>query len=147
VKGDVKGAAPAGDPLDVATILSELVDESEYSETKSCVSVRDYDSVRILDESHLLFEGDRRIWLNRLRHRCASLRNDPLLVFERRGSKICDSDRVSGRDRRDTAMWYGSCLLGRFEQIDEQQAKALKDAIDQARRAKHGKSAPKEEES
>ena len=145
--------ASAGDPetaetdseegnaaLELEAILAEIAESDDYAESSNCLRMRAYRSVEILDDRHLLFIGKRKMWVNELRNRCASLRPDQILMFERRGSKICETDRVSGRDRHHMpGNFYGSCLLGRFAEIDEQQALALRDAISQARETKHRK--------
>ena len=135
------------DALDIETILSEIAKPDDYRESSNCLRVREYRTVEILDERHLLFRGKNKMWLSGLRHRCPSLRPNQILVFERQGATLCDTDKVSGRDRSMPGIWRGSCLLGRFSEIDEQQAFALKEAIAQAGQTRRRKREKKGDES
>ena len=119
---------------DVEAILRETSPASDYSDVESCITASSYRSIKVLDDHHLLFEGRRGIWLNRLRHRCA-LGDDAILVIERASSRLCDLDKVSGHDRFGSYAWRGSCALGKFEKIDPQQAAALKESVKLARQA------------
>ena len=143
-KADQAEEQPA---LDIDTIFSENAGPDDYRESRNCLRVREYRSVEILDARHLLFIGRNKMWLNELRHRCPSLRPNQILVFERQGVTLCDTNRVSGRDRHLPGIWRGSCLLGRFSVIDEQQALALKDAIAQAGQTRRKKREKKGDES
>ena len=119
---------------DVDAILREASPASDYSDAKSCISASSYRSIKVLDEHHLLFEGRRGIWLNRLRHRCP-MRGDVLFVVERTSSRLCDLDKISGHDRFGSYAWRGQCMLGKFEKIDPQQAAALKESVALAQKA------------
>jgi len=119
---------------DVDAILREASPASEYSAAENCIAADSYRRIKVLDDHHLLFEGRRGIWLNRLRHRCP-MRGDVLFVVERTSSRLCDHDRVSGHDRFGSFAWRGQCVLGKFERIEPQQAAALKESVALARRA------------
>ena len=118
---------------DVDAILRETSPASAYSDAENCIAANSYRRIKALDDHHLLFEGRRGIWLNRLRHRCA-MRGDVLFVVERASSRLCDRDRVSGHDRFGSFTWRGQCVLGKFERIEPQQAAALKESVALARR-------------
>ena len=119
---------------DVDAILREASPASDYSDAQNCITASNYRSIKVLDDHHLLFEGRRGIWLNRLRHRCP-LGGDVLLVVERSSTRLCDLDRVGGHDRFGNHGWRGHCTLGKFEKIDPQQAAALKESLALAQRA------------
>ena len=119
---------------DVDAILSESSPASDYSDAKKCIAASSYRSIKVLDDHHLLFEGRRGTWLNRLRHRCP-MRGDVLFVVERASSRLCDLDKISGHDRFGSHAWRGQCVLGKFEKIDPQQAAALKESVALARQA------------
>ena len=119
---------------DVDAILRETSPAADYSEAQNCITASSYRSIKALDDHHLLFEGRRGIWLNRLRHRCR-LGRDALLVIERSSSRLCDLDKISGHDRFGSYAWRGQCVLGKFERIDPQQAAALKESVALAGRA------------
>ncbi len=123
------------EPLDVETILLENPSPEDYGDLSSCLYGRKYDHVEILDERHMLFEGRRGVWLNRLRGRCM-IRSDAILVIERHSSSVCGADRVSGRQRGFPDMIAASCILGDFQEIDPQQALALKESIKLAKQTR-----------
>ena len=127
-----EGAGQAG--YEVDAILREASPASDYGAAENCITASSYRSIKVLDDHHLLFEGRRGIWLNRLRHRCP-LRGDVLLVVERSSARLCDLDKVTGHDRFGSYAWRGQCALGKFQKIDPQQAAALKESVALARRA------------
>ena len=129
--------APEGERqanYDVDAILREASPASDYSDAKNCIAASSYRSIKVLDDHHLLFEGRRGIWLNRLRHRCP-MRGDVVFVVERTSSRLCDLDKISGHDRFGSYAWRGHCVLGKFDRIDPQQAAALKESVALARQA------------
>ena len=127
-----KGAGQA--EYDVDAILREASPASDYSDAQNCITASSYRSIKVLDDHHLLFEGRRGIWLNRLRHRCP-MRGDVLFVVERTSSRLCDLDKISAHDRFGGYAWRGQCVLGKFERIEPQQAAALKESVALARQA------------
>ena len=131
------GEAPAAQeaPLDIETILLETPTAEDYGEIDSCLYRRKYDHVEMLDDWHMLFEGRNRVWLNRLRGRCG-IRDDAILVIEQYSSSTCRSDRVTGHSRGSPSMIHGSCVLGDFQEIDPQQALALKESIKLAKQTR-----------
>ncbi len=128
-------AAEDEEPLDVETILLENPSPEDYGDVSSCLYRRKYDHVEMLDERHMLFEGRTGVWLNRLRGRC-SIRSDAILVIERHSSSVCGTDRVSGRERGFPSMIHASCILGDFQEIDPQQALALKESVKLAKQTR-----------
>ncbi len=118
----------------IEAILTETLPESEYRDTTRCLWANAYRSVEVLSDRYLIFQGNHdRVWINRLRNRCHGLRKDQTLIIERFGMRLCSTDQVSGSSRG-----FGitsRCMLGEFEEIDEQRANALKEAFRQARRS------------
>ena len=128
-------SAQEEEPLDVETILLETPTAENYGDIDSCLYRRKYDHVEMLDDWHMLFEGRNRVWLNRLRGRCG-IRDDAILVIEQYSSSTCRSDRVTGHSRGSPSMIHGSCVLGDFQEIDPQQALALKESIKLAKQTR-----------
>lgn len=128
-------SAQEEEPLDVETILLETPTAEDYGEIDSCLYRRKYDHVEMLDDWHMLFEGRNRVWLNRLRGRCG-IRDDAILVIEQYSSSTCRLDRVTGHSRGSPSMIHGSCVLGDFQEIDPQQALALKESIKLAKQTR-----------
>jgi len=123
--------APGNLESDVAMILDTPVPETQYSEKLRCLNTGTYHSVEVLDPGHLLFWGrGGRVWLNQLRPACIGLSKDQILKFKMSGTYLCELDRFEGLDRNGqmgtiTAM----CGLQRFEEITDDQAKQLRDAL------------------
>ncbi len=117
---------------DIATILSEPLDPSEYGETKRCLAGHEYRDFAIIDDRRIVFKGSgNRLWLNELRARCPDLRRADALAFRARtmSERICELDSFVASD------WMGSpsrrsgmrCTLGAFQPISEVQMQALRD--------------------
>jgi hypothetical protein len=118
---------------DIATILSEPLDPSEYGEAKRCLAGHEYRDFAIIDDRRIVFKGPgNRLWLNELRARCPDLRRADALAFRSHtmSERICELDSFVASD------WMGSlshrspgmrCTLGAFQPISEPQLQALRD--------------------
>jgi len=121
---------------DIEKILTEPLENEDYSESESCLATFQYDRVEVLDQQRVLFVGrGGRVWLNELRRACPGLRRRHALQFDIRGSRICSLDsfraietRLGGIDEVS-----GVCVLGEFQQISEAQAEAIRAAIREER--------------
>ena len=113
-------------------ILSEPLGEAEYTEGIRCLPVYSYNSVDILDNRHVVFEGTGgKLWLNRLRNRCTGLRRNDTLKFDVRTSQLCSLDtfeaislNVVGPTRTSA-----TCSLGEFMPISKEQLDGIKAAL------------------
>jgi len=126
---------------DIASILSEPLDEEEYGKPKRCLSGNDYRDFEVLDDQRIVFEGrGDKLWLNQLRGRCPGLREGRVLRF--RSSlelgRICDLDRFEVLDwvylpryqRWPWEWWQGvPCTLGEFQPVSEAQLEAMREAL------------------
>ncbi len=147
-----QGQAEDPDPtaeqgMDIETILDNPLADDDYRETRRCLSNRAYRKTEILDDQHVAFYGaGGKIWINQLRRRCYGLRPNLFLRFQLHDNRLCQLDmftgmHTSGFGNQDTA----SCLLGKFEAIDEAQLALLKEAFEkerQSRKQKRTKSEP-----
>ncbi len=117
---------------DIATILSEPLDPSEYGESKRCLAGHEYRDFAIIDDRRIVFKGSgNRLWLNELRARCPDLRRADALAFRSHtmSERICELDSFIAAD------WMGSrsrqpgmrCTLGAFQPISEAQMQAIRD--------------------
>lgn len=115
---------------DEAALLQALpADDAAYTETKSCLSRLEYDSVEVAGDQHLLFFGHDDIWVNELRSRCPGLEHYDTLAFDLTGDRVCSLDSVSGVDRRFFSWDRGpTCTLGEFRKVSEVQAQRLREA-------------------
>ncbi len=118
---------------DIATILSEPLDPSEYGEAKRCLAGHEYRDFAIIDDRRIVFKGPgSRLWLNELRARCPDLRRADALAFRSHTM----SERICELDSFVAAEWMGSlsgrsprmrCTLGSFQPISEPQLQALRE--------------------
>jgi hypothetical protein len=134
--GAVSQAAPESLDAQVQYILDHPLTESEYSPSTRCMVSNSYESIEILDASHLLFVGRRgAIWLNQLRSDCVGLDKDSVLVFHSFGTRVCDMDSFLGAERYGLSTGFAAhCTLGHFEPITQAQADVLRDALARAAR-------------
>ncbi len=124
----------AGAPQrNVLPSLEDMLSEAAPSDVprERCLTRRDIKTVRVLDDGHLLFRTrSGKYWLNRLDQSCVGLHHDMLMVLDEAGMRVCNSDRVYGRERS-SIMYVGvtvdsaTCFLGDFQPMDAQQAKAI----------------------
>ena len=115
----------------LANVLASFDTETDYAETKRCLSDFEYNQVEVLDEQHILFRnspGDD-LWLNTLRARCPGLNRNDTLLFEKRSNRLCNLDRAEVVQR--FLFWQRTgpvCSLGEFHQLTEAQAELIREA-------------------
>lgn len=123
-------AAGGGQPNEqLAGVLADFDTDTEYADSRRCLSPLQYNRVEVLDERHLLFSGRNDVWLNTLRSRCPGLRRHDTLLFERRGNRLCSLDRAEVMRR--FLFWERTgpvCSLGEFHQLTEGQAELIREA-------------------
>ncbi len=115
--------------LDVETILANPLGADDYRDGQRCISNRGYRNIEVLDEGNLLFVGRQRTWLNRLRGRCAGLRDDMIIYLDVHGSRVCELDHFRAQHRGGISIPTPMCMLGGFEEIDPAQVQGLIDAV------------------
>ena len=133
----VTPAAPAAPPARItpataASIVDEPVNESDYAESRNCVSLTDIKRTVVIDGRHIALVLRRGYVLNQLRQICADLDDDSIISFGANGTQLCDLDRLEVIDRASRGH-FGSCFLGRFETISAEQLAALKRSARDAR--------------
>ena len=137
----------ASTPLeDIETILTQPMGQEEYVEAQRCLSRYQYQSVKIIDDQHVLFEGRRgKAWLNTLRRRCIGLRRHDIPVFDNRTARaqLCNLDDFVGMEQRMSGLGRASatCVLGDFQPVTEQQVALIKATVEsrKGRRSKRKK--------
>ena len=130
-------AGPAAPPAPItpataASIVDEPVNESDYAESRNCVSLTDIKRTVVIDGRHIALVLRRGYVLNQLRQICADLDDDSIISFGANGTQLCDLDRLDVIDRASRGR-FGSCFLGRFETISAEQLAALKRSARDAR--------------
>ena len=94
-----------------------------------CLSTHEYQSVKVLDDGHLVFEGtgDRQ-WLNQLRTRCVGLRPRATLLFDLHANQVCNLDSFTAVSK---VFWFwqresGTCVLGNFHPVSSAQVEMIR---------------------
>jgi hypothetical protein len=115
----------------ISDALEQLTTDTEYADTKRCLSSLAYDQIEVLDDRHLLFRDRNEYWLNELRSRCPGLTRNDTLLFERRSSQLCALDSAEVVER--FLFWRRTgpvCTLGEFHELTEAQAELLRRAME-----------------
>ena len=131
------GAPSEGPTLEerLDALLSE-VSAYEDREPQRCLNTRTYRSVKVLNTEYLLFSrGKNKYWLNKLKQPCPPLQFHDVPVFEQKGtSSLCENDPFyptnsmdlsSGLNAGRPVVRYGTCFLGKFEEISPEQVALL----------------------
>jgi hypothetical protein len=115
----------------IEEILAAPLPDDAYSDSQRCLMLHQYQSVQVLSEDLVVFEGRRTYWLNQLHSRCLGLRPDLVLKLSLRSSQVCELDTFRGLDSTTIAPLFGSgtCFLGRFEPISKEQLNQLRSAL------------------
>ena len=132
----------------ITEILRQPIDVDTYGEPRRCLSNADFRSYRALNNRTMLFTGRRgKQWINRLRTSCFDLdRGDVLITRSFSGSRICERDTFDVADwfswpwyRRYPWQWgaglgSGSCMLGEFHPVTEEQVKEIEAVLEDYQR-------------
>ena len=117
---------------DQPAIADQPVNESDYLDSKSCISLSDIKKIIVIDERHIALELHHgKYVLNQLRQACQNMDADSIMSFNTLGTALCNLDTmgISGRATGRT----GSCNLGRFEAITKEQLAAIRESARQRR--------------
>jgi hypothetical protein len=118
----------------IADILSQPLAAEEYAEEERCLSTYVYEQVDILDEQHVVFRGSGdKLWLNTLRNRCVGLRRNDVLQFKMRDNRLCDLDSFEGMSSFMWGIRSGTCTLGTFSPVTQEQVDAIEAAVEESR--------------
>ncbi len=121
-------------PLTVEEVLATTLGEEAYGNVERCLPQHAYDRTEVLDQQHILFWGrGGKAWLNTLSAKCPGLRKRDTLTFELTQSQLCRMDTVSSVDYGIFGVQRvsGRCALGDFVEIGEEQAKLLKEQLEE----------------
>ena len=114
--------------LAIALAVPAHAEEPDEREGKRCLTMSRVSTTEIIDSQTILFHvvgGD--TYVNRLPRRCPGLRRNDALMFDVRGSQICDLDSVSVLQTWGVGFTPGvSCRLGRFVPVTEDDVEALR---------------------
>jgi len=118
-------------------LLAQTLGAEDYAHSQNCMNHRAYRNIEIVSNKYLLFSRGNTYWLNRLRTPCRVLDDRDVVLALTGGGSLCKGDAVYVTDRHSLTGPYlasgrpavirGSCHLGAFQEIDEQQALALQE--------------------
>lgn len=122
--------ASSGEPASPqkVSLADALTTSAEYGRTSRCLSVLDYDVVRVVDDQHLLFSDTHgtEVWVNTLRSPCTGLRPGNRLHFDMSGQRLCSTDTATIVQQLVIGPRAGpACSLGEFHEITVLQSSAL----------------------
>jgi hypothetical protein len=119
---------------DIETILTQPLGPEEYVEAERCLSRYRFDSVDIIDDSHVLFRRRGKAWLNTLRRPCIGLRRRDVPQFEYRASssQLCNLDSFVAIDSSFSGFHRtsASCALGDFQPVTREQVALIKATVE-----------------
>lgn len=94
-----------------------LEDYQLAGETERCVSISRIDTTSALDDYNIVFEmRGSKVYLNRLRHRCAGLGFNDSFTYTTSGDHLCKGQIITVLD---SGGMGASCSLGKFELLEE----------------------------
>lgn len=120
---------------DIDDILTYELDKDEYGEPKTCLSDREYRSIRPLGDRHLLFTGrNDKQWVNVLRGRCHGLNDDSKFIMRQNMSgRVCSKDIFDVVDQFDSissSVMGPACVLGDFKPVAKAQVGEIEDRLE-----------------
>ena len=103
-------------------------DESIGEEGKRCLPSRQISSTQVIDSEHIVFRmrgGE--IYVSKLKRRCPGLRPRDAFSYRTSSNRLCDIDVITVLDNFGGSLRQGgSCRLGKFYPISEDEIKAMK---------------------
>ncbi len=109
------------------TFASDDSDEKAQEGSKRCVSLARIKRTDVVDDQNILFYmNGRKVYLNKLPHKCHGLARADAFMYRTSMSQLCDLDIITVLNNIGFGFMRGpSCGLGTFS-IDKERAKELK---------------------
>lgn len=84
---------------------------------KTCLSTTHISQTSVIDDSHILFEvRGRKLYVNRLLHKCHGLARSGGFGYEVPTSDLCSGQMIWVLEQTGAG---SSCVLGKFERVEE----------------------------
>ncbi|MGI9293037.1 MAG: DUF6491 family protein [Pseudomonadales bacterium] len=114
--------------VSMATRASDENDEQLEDRGKRCISLARIDRTHVLDDNNILFYmRGKKVYINKLPHKCRGLRRADSFMYKTSLSQLCDLDIITALDNIGFGFSRGaSCGLGTFYPIDKERAKELR---------------------
>lgn len=130
---NVKDAGDEGDrvfPAEIEKLLTEPSEMDDYTVMERCLTLRSIRRTRILDDQHIVFEmPSDKLFLVRFKHRCMQLRRDSTLLFDVRGSRVCQLDTIRASNSFGVGSVGPPCSIPGFVSVSSGQVALLKESL------------------
>lgn len=112
----------------MTTLARSENEEGVQDGAKRCVSLARIDNTHVLDDRNILFYmRGKKVYINKLPHKCHGLRRADSFMYKTSLSQLCDLDIITVLDNIGFGFSRGpSCGLGSFYPIDRERAKELR---------------------
>jgi len=130
--------APLGVEEDVEEILTQPVDEGEYTETTRCIQSGRIRQTQILDRRHIVYRmNNSEYYLVQFKHDCPMLDRNSTLIQKQHGSQLCALDTVTPVNGIGRSAFPGApCQIPGFQSITKEQVALLKESLKLERKRK-----------
>lgn len=115
--------------LTVAGIPAFASDLSDSGSSSNCVALFRIDNVKIIDSRNIVVKTkNNEYYLNNLPHTCPGLDERKAIMYKTATNKLCNLDIITVLDYIGGGYkTVGSCGLGKFKQVTEDELKFIKD--------------------
>ena len=105
--------------LSMASLASDEDDDQLEDRGKRCISLARIDRTHVLDDYNILFYmRGKKVYINKLPHKCHGLRRADSFMYKTSLSQLCDLDIITALDNIGFGFSRGaSCGLGTFYPI------------------------------
>jgi len=136
---NAKAAGDEGDRVfseEIEKLLTEPSEMDDYTVMERCLTLRSIRRTRILDDQHIVFEmPSDKLYLVRFKHRCMQLRRDSTLLFDARGSRVCQLDTIRASNSFGVGNVGPPCSIPGFVPVTSEQVALLKESLKSKRKS------------
>ena len=121
---------------DLLQILDQGPDSDKYSKTVNCINASRMRTHEVLSDRFVIIHlSDGMKYLIQFENRCAGLRPNSMIVFNRRSMRLCKNDelRAEMSSSGGAGVWSGPCRIPGFEPITDLQINLLKQGLETER--------------
>ena len=113
----------------VDALLARDPEQEDYVDDERCISTSRVREVEVLDDRHVAFQvRQNEFYLVQFNHRCPGLRRGRPVMYESKGSRLCQHDALrtlysAGPGRYDPGM---KCFIPGFQSVTREQLEGIK---------------------
>lgn len=99
---------------------------TQTGNSERCIPIKDIRRTEVVDDQNILFHvRNKKVYNNRLPHRCAGLAQQKAFQYETSQSELCNVDIIAVINSSTGALLPGaSCALGVFEPVEPKKTDA-----------------------